>query len=375
MNNWFDVDKAGLAALMEARGKSFALFELISNAWDAGASTVKVTLAPIDGAPYCTLEVEDDSPEGWIDLSESFTMFAKSKRAGDATKRGRYGLGEKLALSICREATITSTSGTVQFGDSGRRRTGDKRERGTLFWAEIRMTRQEYEQTMDDLALMIPHATTVVNGEHIAGPKKFLAQFDTKLPTVIADAEGNLRPTSRIGRVFAYESYTGRGRICEMGIPVCEAEFPWVLDIRQKIPLNMERNSVTEAFRKALQVAAVNVLSDRLDEQDATSTWASEAIGDARISADALNKVITTRFGERAVIAVPGDPIANAQAEAQGATVIHGGALSGDAWANLRKHQTIPTTSQAFPTPKPTAQPVDPDAINKCPLCGQKIGG
>ena len=34
MNNWFDVDKAGLAKLMAGRPKAFIVFELLQNAWD-----------------------------------------------------------------------------------------------------------------------------------------------------------------------------------------------------------------------------------------------------------------------------------------------------------------------------------------------------
>jgi hypothetical protein len=34
---WFDVDKQGLAKLLERRGKAFAIMELIQNAWDTNA--------------------------------------------------------------------------------------------------------------------------------------------------------------------------------------------------------------------------------------------------------------------------------------------------------------------------------------------------
>jgi len=34
MNTWFEVDKQGLAKILERRGKEFALFELVQNAWD-----------------------------------------------------------------------------------------------------------------------------------------------------------------------------------------------------------------------------------------------------------------------------------------------------------------------------------------------------
>src|SRR5687768_5610372 len=104
---WFDIDKAGLAAILERRGKAFALFELVQNAWDSGTERVEIRLSPIAGEPYATLEVEDWG-EGFADLAHAYTMFARSSRAGNPTKRGRFNLGEKLVLALCRKAAITS---------------------------------------------------------------------------------------------------------------------------------------------------------------------------------------------------------------------------------------------------------------------------
>jgi len=43
--NWFEVDKEGLARILECKGKEFALFELVQNAWDEqGVSKVRVSL-------------------------------------------------------------------------------------------------------------------------------------------------------------------------------------------------------------------------------------------------------------------------------------------------------------------------------------------
>jgi hypothetical protein len=42
-NNWFEVDKEGLARILERKGKEFTLFDLIQNAWDEpGISRVTV---------------------------------------------------------------------------------------------------------------------------------------------------------------------------------------------------------------------------------------------------------------------------------------------------------------------------------------------
>ncbi len=45
MQDWFEVNKHGLAKILERRGKEFTLFELIQNAWDEpGVAKVRVSL-------------------------------------------------------------------------------------------------------------------------------------------------------------------------------------------------------------------------------------------------------------------------------------------------------------------------------------------
>jgi hypothetical protein len=364
---WFEVDKQGMAAMLERRSKSFVIFELVQNAWDSGASNVSIQLNPIEGLPLAAMEVEDDSPEGWADLSDAFTMFKRSRRGGDATKRGRFCLGEKLVLALCKDAEIITTTGGVAFNESGRRTLRQSRTVGTRFAATIRLTRDDLAEIEADAMKLIPPVPTAFNGIALKIPA-ILKRFDAKLPTEVQDDDGNLRRTVRMATVEAYPA-DGVGEILEMGIPVCEADFPWRLNVLQKVPLGMDRDAVTDAFRRALQVAAVNAMAGSIDPEQAAKPWASEAMGDSRIAPDAVRHLVTQRFGERAVVAVPGDPIANANAEATGCQVIHGGALSADAWANVRKHAILPTTSQAFPTPKPVAVP----SQATCPLCKQPL--
>ncbi len=110
---WFAVDRKGLAQILERRGKAFAVLELLSNAWDQNVTTVDVTLEPTAKRATYQLVVTDDDPDGFADLTHAFTLFAPSIKKGDAEKRGRFNLGEKLVLALCDEATIASTTGTV----------------------------------------------------------------------------------------------------------------------------------------------------------------------------------------------------------------------------------------------------------------------
>lgn len=367
---WFNVDRAGLASILERRGKFFALAELISNAWDSGSDRVDVTLHPILGQPYALLRVEDWG-EGFDNLDDAFTMFGRSRRAGDATKRGRFSLGEKLVLAICREATIRSTSGSVSFSDKGRRRTSDDRPRGTIFTAEIKMTRDEYEDCCDQMKRLAPPVATTFNGREIPRHDS-LATFRVKLPTEIADADGVLRRSTSLATIEVYETIgDSRGEILELGIPVVETENGYRVNVLQKIPLNMDRDNVTPAFLRAVNAALLNNLHEHLTPEAAAAPWAQEAAGDSRATPEAVKAVIAKRFGDRAVVATPGDPMANAQAEAAGYTVIPGGALSGDVWANVRKHSLLTPASQAFPTPSPEDLAKRAAGKQPCPTCGR----
>lgn len=378
--SWFDVDKQGLAAILERRGKFFALAELISNAWDSGSERVDVRLNPIPGQPYAVLEVEDWG-EGFADPKDAFTMFGRSRRAGDAFKRGRFDLGEKLVLAVCRTAEIRTVGWALRFeGDEKPRRIAHTpRSEGTLFRGEVRMTRDEYEACCDQVRRLIPpvvtdkgpNGVTTFNGRQIVRPE-LVAEFITRLPTEIAGEDGQMRRTTDKAAVQVFEASEG-GDILELGVPVVESDNGYRVNVLQKIPLNMDRDNVTPAFLRAVNAALLNELHQHMTPEAAAAPWAQEAAGDARATPQAVKSVIEKRFGERAVIATPNDPIANAQAEAAGYTVIPGGALSGDLWGNIRKHQLLTPSSQVFPTPKPEDLAKLQAQKQPCPTCGRPM--
>ena len=74
---WFVIDKVGLAKLLERRGKSFAVLELIQNCWDQLVTLVSVRLEPVPNRALARLVVEGDDPQGFADLTHAYTMFAE----------------------------------------------------------------------------------------------------------------------------------------------------------------------------------------------------------------------------------------------------------------------------------------------------------
>lgn len=197
--DWFSVDKEGLAAILERRGKAWAVLELIQNALDTASPSVDVTLMPVAGTPRAVLTVTDADPDGFKDLSHAYTLFAPSQRAGDAEKRGRFNFGCKMVLALCQEATITSTTGCWRFGDEGRRRLRTKRAAGSEFVGKLRMTRDELAETAARLRLIRPPAgvtlTISVDGDaQVITHRTPDATFTAALPTEHVAADRALWP-------------------------------------------------------------------------------------------------------------------------------------------------------------------------------------
>ena len=102
----FEVDKKGLEKILERRGKSFAVLELVQNAFDENVTSVEVTIRPTEGSRgYHDIVVEDDSPEGFADLSHAYTLFAESiwEKSWFSLAVGERRSPQPLGLSPGRE--------------------------------------------------------------------------------------------------------------------------------------------------------------------------------------------------------------------------------------------------------------------------------
>src|SRR4029077_11010592 len=118
---WFDVDKAGLSKQAEEQAKGRLIGELVQNGLDeSGVTQITVTLTLVPNRPLADLTVEDDSPEGFRDLTHAYTLFAPSYKRGNPEQRGQFNFGEKMVLAVCESASIATTKGTVFFDQEGR---------------------------------------------------------------------------------------------------------------------------------------------------------------------------------------------------------------------------------------------------------------
>lgn len=362
--NWFEIDKAGLAKLLERRGKAWVLAELLQNAWDApGTRNVELELAPVVGRALCTLGIVDDSPAGFTDLSHAFTLFGESIKKADPSLRGRFNLGEKLVLALCAEAEIATTTGTVRFQPDGTRSTSrSRRDAGTRFSATIRMTREEMNEAIAFAQGFLPPKgirTTINGAELVFRPP--LRVTETVLPTEVADAEGVLRRTRRKTPVSIHRPLPGQsGRIYEMGIPIVETGDAYDVDIGQKVPVSLERDSVSPSYLRDVRVAVLNAMADSIAKEEANSPWIEDALDDESASDAAVRAVVEARFGPKVVAYDPSDKEANARAVANGYSVVHGGSLSSQMWQHVRRSEAMLPAGRVTPTPKPFSEDGSP---------------
>ena len=348
--NWIDVDMDGLRKVLERRGKYLAIRELFQNSKDENVTRIDMKLTrPVNG--QSTLTVTDDSPEGFRDLSDAYTMFGESYKKGDPTKSGAFNVGEKYVLALCTEAMISTTTGEVSFNGDGRTRT-DKRKRmvGSEFKGHMRLTLAEYDEMCADAKMLIPSVTTFFNGEEIPN-RKPLREWETTLETVKSDTEGNLRRTERKTTVSVYELLEGEtAHLYEMGIPVVELNAKYHVSVGQKVPLNVDRDNVKPAYLKAIYVELLNHTQDMIDKNDATANWVRAAADDPRCSDEAIKTVLDLRFGADRVSFDMNDVGSNREAASKNWTVVTGGSMSKGEWENAKRAEAIKPAGTLFPT-------------------------
>lgn len=365
---WFEVDKDGLAKLLERKGKAFAVLELIQNAWDAVESNksnntrnVQISITPVPGRALARLVVTDDHPDGFSDLRHSFTLFADTAKRTDPEQRGRFNLGEKLVLALCETACIKSTTGSVYFEQSGRRASREKTSKGSEFSGLIRMTRAELEETFQVVVTVIPPRTvnTFLNGKRLA-ERVPVVEFVATLPTELADDEGYIRKTARKTTVQLFEVLNGEvASIYEMGIPVINTGDKYHVNVLQKVPMNSDRDNVPPSYLQTLRVLVLNETHAQLKPEDANADWARAATSDDRCSDSAITKMLDHRFGQKRASYDPSDPESNMKVVSLGHTLITGRQMSKQEWENARRAGAVPPAGQVAPC-KPTFNSIAP---------------
>ena len=346
---WFTVDKAGLAAIATRRGTAPLLLEPVQNSWDEeGVTFVNVDLKPIDGKPQVQLTVEDDSPDGFRDLADAYTLYKQSYKIGNPEQRGRFNCGEKFLLSVASVANIFSTTGSISFGPEGRKMGRTKTDKGSVLTARLKMKREEFTEALVLLRSMIPPKgiTTTINGE-VLRHRNPIAEDVRTLQTEIMGEESGFRLTRRRTNINIHEVLEGETpHLYEMGIPVDKLDCPWHVDVAQKVPLSVDRGSVRQAFRLDVERNVAEMMAGMITEEQAQAGWIVTAF-EKMEDDDAVRSITQKRFGD-AVSYDPSNPEANKIALDSGYSIIRGRQMSKGAWASVRRAEALSPAGRRF---------------------------
>jgi hypothetical protein len=342
--SWFEVDVKGLRALQEGKPKHYVLRELIANAFDENIKICRVYTNFIDGTASIT--VIDDSPEGFKNLRDAYTLFGDSSKRRDVSKRGRFNAGDKFSIALADCASIKTTKGSVIFSETGRSETKEKTINGSIVEMTIKMTNEEYGDMLRFIQNYLPPKGIVfkVNNCPVEYSKPLFIVEDT-LPTQ-NEIDGQLRDTQRKTEIHIHKREVNF--LYEMGIPIIEIDCPYSIDIQQKVPMSVDRESVKPSYLKQVFAIVLNKTIDDIDDEKSSESWIRIGSGAKQIVAGTLQKLIKMRFGDKIVVSNPRDPIANDDALAHGFRVIQGRELSAEEWDNIKEHGLIQSSTEVF---------------------------
>jgi len=366
--NWFEVSKEGLRQLQEGKPKSFVLKELVQNAWDE------------DDVTYCgvlmhhakgelSIHIYDNAPEGFKDLTHAFTLFAPTYKRLDPTKRGRFNIGEKQVLAMCRSAMISTTKGTITFTPEGRRHGRSKTKKGSTVTVVLKANQKEYQEILESAYTYLPPKGIEFKINTMRIPcRRPYKTVEVTLPTEI-QRQDKLIKTIRKTEVDIHKLRTSRNEfhapekayLYEMGLPICEIDCKCSVDVQQKVPLSIDRETVSQSYLKKIFTIVLNSFHFEISSENASDVWVREGMSGKDVSEEAVKSVIKARYGNKVVVAAPGDTLGKDEAIARGYKIIYGSEMSADEWDNVRKAEAILSTAIRFPTEMVEGVPVEAD--------------
>lgn len=327
------------------------LAELLANAWDEdGVTDVQAYVIHDSDKRIIKLQVVDNAPAGFADLSHAYTIYAESYKKDHAEKRGRFNMGDKLIACVAEEMDIITTKGRVQFYDDERRIIPtDRRAHGSEITVIVKGTKADYQSILDGINRLQPPVgiNTTVNNKALIR-RSPVTMFNETLPTVIGE---DLRPSRRQTSIEVLSPPAGEdGWIYEMGIPVVTTGDKYDINIGQKVPLNQDRDNVTPSFLKLVRALVLNHVHDKLTQEDFTKPWISVAVQDENVDTKAVNTYLTAKYGEKRAIFDPTAPESMSRLMAQGVTIIHGRQENKATWGKIHEGGLALPAGKVLPT-------------------------
>lgn len=351
----FEVDIAGLRQLQEGKPKWFIIRELLQNAIDEDITKCTIYLKHTYGKAH--IVVEDDSPIGFRDLSDAYTLFKDTYKRANATKRGRFNFGEKQVLCMADYATIKTTTGQIEFDlIKGKKKvTKTKRSVGSEVYVVVPMSKEEYNECCNYANdILVPENISIVLNIHEDKQETELIHvspfksFNAKLKTEVKE-DDRMRTVTRATTVNVHRKEV-TAYIYEMGIPVCEIECDYSIDVQQRIPLSNDRDKVDAAYLKTIYGEVLNQVIDDISPEQSSQLWVRTGFVSDRVTAEVCKDVLTKRFGEKRLIANPNDKRSMDEAISNNFNVVYGAEMNKDEWNVIKQNELMVSTSSQFKT-------------------------
>jgi len=175
--------------------------------------------------------------------------------------------------------------------------------------------------------------------------------FTASLKTELKDADsGDMKSVTRETAVNLHKKETtgGMAFIFELGIPICEIDCDYSIDVQQKVPLSTDRDKVDGKYLKNIYAEVLNQTHEEITESTASNSWVRSAIETGKVTKEAVENVVEERYGDKVVIANPFDKVSIDDAKANGYRLVYSSELSGEELQTIKAHGAISTSSDLF---------------------------
>jgi hypothetical protein len=275
-HTWFEISNEGWKRMNAGRSLGHLVREAISNVFDApGATSCRVTVEPGH------VVVEDDSPQGIRDKGLITTVFMTDKE-DSVVKRGRKGRGLKELISASERAVVETVGHAIQFNQDGTR---EEVSGGTQRGTRVEAWNKEWgdpaaHEAIEYLERFMPpeDISFILNGHRRTGTK-ILHRIKATLQTQHI-VGGVQRDEYRQTEIFIRNRRDGEktSSVYEMGIPICNLDMPWHADIQQRVPLNDNRDQVSDEYQRRMGAAVLDGIISEMSKRSLSDEWVLSAI-------------------------------------------------------------------------------------------------
>ncbi len=375
-NQIFEVDIEGLRQLQAGKPKWVIVRELLQNAMDEDITECHIDINYTRGK--MKLLITDDSPEGFRDLADMYTLFKDTYKRSDVKKRGRFNFGEKQVLVLATYARITSTKGGYEFNmvKGTKKKLRHKRARGSAVYIEVRMAEDKFMECVKycyqilvpkDIKITIEGKTSNTSPYTLLYTEPYIT-FKAILPTELKVAD-SMRRVSKETEVHIHALDISKDRavsyIYEMGIPICEIDCDYSIDVQQKVPLSSDRDIVDAKYLKLIYGEVLSNTAEEINKENCSAFWVREGFTSVRATKESRQHVIKERFGEKSLIANPMDKRSMDEAVSNNYNVVYGAEMNKDEWEVVRNGDLMESTSAKFKVNLCDGKMVKPDTNQK----------